>query len=100
MNKAGSGRCRGRKEEEPSSFYREGVAPKGFEKRSAESEGMTSGKNILEEEITDTKAPKWEQNESDTSEDQQEMSAGGGVIKSESRRRGQRDGKGPGRMEL
>lgn len=57
MNKAGSGRCRGRKEEEPSSFYREGVAPKGFEKRSAESEGMTSGKNILEEEITDTKAP-------------------------------------------
>lgn len=73
---------------------RGGLAPKGFESRPEESERAISGKKKSQ-----IQGPRWEQNESDVSEDQQrDQSVCGGITKTESRRRGKRGSGGPAQV--
>lgn len=71
---------------------REKLATKSFEQRLEESEGVIPGKSIPGRANHKYKNPKWTHHESDVSEDLEgDQSVCNCVIKSEERRRDQRD---------
>lgn len=82
------------------SVVREGLALEGFEQRPEQSEEMISGKSILEEETIHTKAPRGSRMSVMCWSTSRSQSACSGMMKTESRRRGQRDSGGPDQGNL